>query len=67
MHRPVAGLYTLRLPSGAVISFPKSGDRGREIRRSRRFDLYPSDDANNCRGLSGRKVETLLAFSNDPE
>jgi hypothetical protein len=25
------GLYTLRLPSGAAISFPKSGDRGREI------------------------------------
>jgi hypothetical protein len=45
----------------------KSGDRDPEITGLMGFDLYPPDDANNCRGLSGHKVETLLDFSKEQE
>jgi hypothetical protein len=62
-----AALYYLAVTFGRGDEPLKSGDRDPEITGLMGFDLYPPDDGNNCRGLSGHKVETLLDFFKEQE
>jgi hypothetical protein len=55
-----AALYYLAVTFGRRDEPLKSGDRDPEITGLMGFDLYPPDDANNCRGHLGTKRKHFL-------